>query len=181
METDLKVSPALLRAMKVSLHPPHAIEIDEANQHIMPNPAFPFCFYGSQMKNQPAKQHGSYIEAYQENYCNSFQTTFNEHGLCYTFNNADQGLDDVNNHENPENSRFFGVRKVRGCGKKRGLQLVLDSQRMSSLIPKEHLTKGFRIFVTLPGVVTSKVPFWADPTFRGEHNFFIHGIHVIKV
>jgi hypothetical protein len=80
-----------------------------------------------------------------------------------------------------KNSRFFGVRKVTGCGKDHGFQLVIDSQRMASLLPKEHLTKGFKVFVTLPGVVTSKVPFLADPTFKGEHNIFIHGIHVIKV
>ena len=33
-------------------------------------------------------------QEYQESYCNAFQTTFNEHGLCYTYNNADQGFDD---------------------------------------------------------------------------------------
>ena len=37
------------------------------------------------------------------------------------------------------------------------------------------------MFVTIPGVVTAKVPFEVDPTYRGEHNFYIHGIHVIKV
>ena len=68
-----------------------------------------------------------------------------------------------------------------GCGKNRGFQLVLDAQRIQSLLPKNHLTRGFKVFVTIPGVITSKVPFWADPTFRGEHNFYIHGIHVIKV
>ena len=25
------------------------------------------------------------------------------------------------------------------------------------------------------------VPFEADPKYHGEHNFYIHGIHVIKV
>ena len=68
-----------------------------------------------------------------------------------------------------------------GCGKRRGFQLVVDSQRINSLLPKAHMSKGFKVFVTLPGVVTSKVPFEADPTYRGEHNFYIHGIHVIKV
>ena len=80
-----------------------------------------------------------------------------------------------------KHSRFVGVRKVTGCGKQRGFQLVLDNQKLTSLLPKDHTTKGFRVFVTLPGVVTSKVPFYADPTFEGEHNFYIHGIHVIKV
>ena len=59
--------------------------------------------------------------------------------------------------------------------------MVLDSQRLSTLLPKEFLSKGFKVFVTLPGVSTSKVPFLVDPSFQGEHNFFIHGIHVIKV
>ena len=68
-----------------------------------------------------------------------------------------------------------------GCGRNKGLQLVLDSQRLSTLLPTEFLSKGFKVFVTLPGVSTSKVPFLVDPSFQGEHNFFIHGIHVIKV
>ena len=29
-------------------------------------------------------------------------------------------------------------------------------------------------------MVTSKVPFLVDPTFHGEHTFFLHGIHHIK-
>ena len=67
----------------------------------------------------------------------------------------------------------FWQRKVTGCGKNRGFQLVLDAQRIQSLLPKNHLTRGFKVFVTIPGVITSKVPFWADPTFRGEHNFYL--------
>ena len=45
----------------------------------------------------------------------------------------------------------------------------------------DYLNFQLQVFVTIPGVVTSIVPFLADPTFKGEHNFFIHGIHVIKV
>ena len=45
-----------------------------------------------------------------------------------------------------------------GCGKLRGFQLVIDSQKVNSL-PKSDLMKGFKVFVTIPGVVTSKVPF----------------------
>ena len=52
---------------------------------------------------------------------------------------------------------------------------------MTSILPKKYLAKGFKVFVTIPGVVTSKVSFLADPTFQGEHNFFIHGIHAVKV
>ena len=73
------------------------------------------------------------------------------------------------------------IRKVTGCGKHSGFQLVIDSQRMKSLLPTKRFEKGFKVFVTLPGVVTSKVPFEADPTYHGEHNFYIHGIHAIKV
>ena len=81
--------------------------------------------------------------------------------------------------KNPDN--YVNIRNVTGCGRKRGLQLVLDSQTMASILPKKYLAKGFKVFVTIPGVVTSKVSFLADPTFQGEHNFFIHGIHVVKV
>jgi hypothetical protein len=30
-------------------------------------------------------------------------------------------------------------------------------------------------------ILTPRVPFHVDPGFYGEHNFFIHGIHDIKV
>ena len=73
------------------------------------------------------------------------------------------------------------IRKVTGCGRNHGFQLVLDSQQIMTLLPREHLTRGFKVFVTMPGVVTSKVPFHIDPAFYGEHNFFLHGIHVIHV
>ena len=57
-----------------------------------------------------------------------------------------------------------------GCGKLRGFQLVIDSQKLNSL-PKSHLPKGFKVFVTIPGVVTCKVPFegcriFQPPTFQ---------------
>ena len=61
-------------------------------QQINPNPTFPFCFYGSE--NKVEGQEPSYLKAYQESYCNAFQTTFNEHGLCYTINNSEQGFDE---------------------------------------------------------------------------------------
>ena len=69
-----------LDTMKKSLHPPHAIE----NGKIVPGAAFPFCKYGSREGD------GILLREYSERYCNSFQTTFNEHGLCYTFNNVNQ-------------------------------------------------------------------------------------------
>ena len=73
--------------------------------------------------------------------------------------------------------------KVGGCGKDRGLQMILDSQKMFSVMPKEvtKRAKGYRVFITLNGVVTSKLPFFVSPEFEGEHNFYLHGIHVIVV
>ncbi|CAB4065752.1 ASICN [Lepeophtheirus salmonis] len=38
----------------------------------------------------------------------------------------------------------------------------------------------FKIFITEPGAVTSKVPFTIDAQLYGEHSFYIHGIHYIK-
>jgi hypothetical protein len=35
------------------------------------------------------------------------------------------------------------------------------------------------VFITVPGVVTHKVPFIATPDFNGEYNFNIHGLHYI--
>ena len=58
-----------------------------SRKRIIPNAAFPFCFYSSETV-------GTYLDDYKEYYCNAFQPTFNEHGLCYTFNNPDAGLDD---------------------------------------------------------------------------------------
>ena len=68
-------------------------EMINGKQQINPNPTFPFCFYGSE--NKVEGQQPSYLKAYQESYCNAFQTTFNEHGLCYTINNSEQGFDEI--------------------------------------------------------------------------------------
>ena len=68
-------------------------EMINGKQQINPNPTFPFCFYGSE--NKVEGQEPSYLKAYQESYCNAFQTTFNEHGLCYTINNSEQGFDEI--------------------------------------------------------------------------------------
>ena len=78
------------------------------------------------------------------------------------------------NHINP-------ILKVAGCGKNKGLQIVLDSHRLSSFMPEGKLSKGFKVFLTLPGVTTSKMPFLINPTFKGEHNLILHGIHDVKV
>lgn len=54
---------------------------------------------------------------------------------------------------------------------------------MLSAMPKEVTKKaeGYVVFITLNGVVTSKLPFFVSPDFEGEHNFYLHGIHVIVV
>ena len=73
--------------------------------------------------------------------------------------------------------------KVRGCGKERGFQLILDNQKMLSAMPKEvgKRANGYRVFITLNGVVTSNLPYYVAPDFDGEHNFYLHGIHYIVV
>ena len=51
--------------------------------------AFPVCIYdGSQDGYEIDKEgYGG------KSYCNKFQTTFNEHGMCYTYNNYELSLD----------------------------------------------------------------------------------------
>ena len=73
--------------------------------------------------------------------------------------------------------------QVEGCGKEKGLQLVLDSQRTFSSTTANISAKptGYRIFITLNGVVTSHVPYLVSPGFDGEYNFYLHGIHHIVV
>ena len=79
MNTDWNLNPEVMKVLQMSLHPPHAMQ----NNKLQSSPTFPYCFYGSA------------TETGQEHYCNGFQTTFNEYGMCYTFNNVQQGL-----HEN---------------------------------------------------------------------------------
>ena len=44
-----------------------------------------------------------------------------------------------------------------------------------------YKSKGYRVFITLNGVVTSNLPYYVAPDFDGEHNFYLHGIHYIVV
>ena len=103
----------------MSLHPPHVIEKtknddDKEQEKIIPNSAFPFCFYGSEKKSKDIQS------PYQESYCKDFQTTFNEQGQCYSFNNVNLNV------KTPKN--LVNIRKVTGCGRKSGLQLVIVVQ-----------------------------------------------------
>ena len=61
--------------------------------------------------------------------------------------------------------------------------MILDSQKMLSAISQNATTKakGYRVFITLNGVVTSNLPYYVAPDFDGEHNFYLHGIHYIVV
>ena len=70
--SELKIlSDEFLDIMKMSLHPPHVIEKTNKNgqeeEKIIPNSAFPFCFYGSE------KQSKDIQSPYQESYCKDFQ------------------------------------------------------------------------------------------------------------
>ena len=81
---------------------------------------------------------------------------------------------DEKNHVNP-------MLKVVGFGKDKGLQIVLDSHRLTSSTIGGSKDKGFKVFATLPGVSTSKVQFLINPAFKGEHNMIVHGMHEVKV
>ena len=82
-DADWSLNPEIMQILQLTLHPPHAVH----NKKIVSSPTFPFCFYGSEGRLG------------QEHYCNAFQTTFNEYGLCYTFNNAHQGLQEYFSNE----------------------------------------------------------------------------------
>ena len=131
--------------------------------------------------------------------------------MCYTFNNYRQSMTDFMDAVRPSpppkteeggfwnpfislkpietnnkctagyEENILNTKKVAGCGKNKGFQLIIDTHKMSELNPKDMDVKGYVALVTVPGVVTSKVPFYIDPAFNGEHNFYIHGIHVITV
>ena len=72
---------------------------------------------------------------------------------------------------------------MKGCGKDRGFRLVLDSREMlySTSNDTRPTPKGYRVLVTMNGVVTSNLPYYVASDFDGEHDFYIHGIHNIVV
>lgn len=123
---------------------------------------------------------GESFGPYNEKYCNAFQTTINEEGLCYTFNNFNLGTSGISD----EDDKIFTVQKVPGCGKSKGFRVVVDSQRLAYKSKKlygqsQQEKGGFRVFITVPGVVTHKVPFDIDPSYSGEYDFLLHGLHVV--
>ena len=71
-----------------------------------------------------------------------------------------------------------------GVGKDKGLQLVLDANKISRLLPPaaaKQFSSGYRVFVNRPGIVNNPIAFNVDPKFDGMHNFHLHGIHVVRV
>ena len=50
-----------------------------------------------------------------------------------------------NGSEASKNESPLTIRKVTGCGRNHGFQLVIDSQQLMTLLPKEHLTQGFKV------------------------------------
>ncbi|XP_059093651.1 uncharacterized protein LOC131888743 [Tigriopus californicus] len=164
----LNLTKTLLNVMRFSIHPPHVAEVQEDfSIRQMPQPLFPFCWFRDQLDS------GIKYGPYDEHYCHSFQTTFNDHGLCYTFNNFDLGFDDRATNEAVQ------VRKVQGCGKSKGLRVIIDNHKFATLGSRNTPGSKFQVYVTVPGVVTHKVPFKMDPTYHGEHSIYLHGIHYI--
>ena len=114
--------------------------------------------------------------------------------MCYTFNNYPQKYSAMLKQESVKNVLKFNsddyistrppketIRSVKGCGKRSGFQLIIDTQRLTNLIPKHHKLKGYQIHITLPGVMSSDIPYTIFPGEEREHNFAIHGIHKITV
>ncbi len=58
--------------------------------------------------------------------------------------------------------------------------MIIDRHKMwLQPLLRDSPDKHFVVYVTVPGVVTHKVPFTVDASYDGEHHFFIHGIHFI--
>ena len=131
--------------------------------------------------------------------------------MCYTYNNYPQGmgsyLDQEVNNVNGEGwmggyfqwptwesirsyvtnggdeTKSEAKPKIRkaNVGKYSGLQLIIDNRQIHKLIPRDVRSSGYHVYITTPGVVSSPLSFFVNPEFDGEHNFYIHGIHSIRV
>ncbi len=93
------------------------------------SPAFPYCSYNSDDRSGIA--HPAYNNS---RFCNDFQTTFNEYGLCYTYNNVRLAFE---KGKDPHHDGY-SIRGVAGCGKERGLRMVLDNHRIMRLDSKQR-------------------------------------------
>jgi hypothetical protein len=185
--SGLQFNVKLLRAFIQSHHPPHVFDHFE-NVHDgdslqrVSAPTFPFCWYYRDNLTNAGVEFGPYGERY----CDSFQATFNEYGLCYTYNNedlhtngiqADKGGDITN--VNGNGGHAFEVKKIEGCGKKKGLRLIIDANEMSTRGRHEHGSNGFFLFLTNPGSVSQKVHFHIHPNYVGEYSFHMHSTSLV--
>ncbi len=117
--SGIEFSEKLLRVVKQSHHTPHTFDyFDDVIPHIQRVAAatVPFCWYFTANNTNSGLPFGPYGESY----CDEFQTTFNEYGLCYTYNNFDLKTNGLN----LEGERCGTVRKSEGCGKRKGLRYI---------------------------------------------------------
>jgi hypothetical protein len=184
----LQFNVKLLRAFIQSHHPPHVFDHFENVHHgdslqLVSAPTFPFCWY----YNENVTNSGVEFGPYGDRYCDNFQPTFNEYGLCYTYNNedlhtngiySDKGGDITNLNGNGGNA--FNVRKIEGCGKEKGFRLIIDANEMSTRGRHEHGSNGYFIFITNPGSVTQKVHFHIHPSYVGEYFFYMHSTNLVR-
>ena len=70
--------------------------------------AFPVCIYDGKQDGDEIDKEGYGGTAY----CNKFQTTFNEHGMCYTYNNYELNLDKECKLCMTNSTSFFHIRVI---------------------------------------------------------------------
>ena len=78
--------------MQMSLYPPHHWP-SERKPNLESNIALPFCYYDSVESN--GKSHRNDFDPYGQTLCREFKPSFDEHGLCYSFNSLPQGFADI--------------------------------------------------------------------------------------
>ncbi|XP_071747853.1 uncharacterized protein [Lepeophtheirus salmonis] len=118
-------SDSLLKAMRSSNHPPHVYE----NGKFQPDPSMPLCNYAGELSEKATDA--------RIRFCDAFQNTINEDGLCYSFNNNQLGMETL------KSTGFYELRKVQGCGKIKGLQLAIDVNKLPYSIISNAQPKGF--------------------------------------
>ncbi len=84
-DVDIEFGSDLIQIMRDSVHPPHVISKEGKP---VPQSAFPTCVYDGGAE-------GITVPRYDSPFCNKFQTTFNEIGMCYTYNNYELDLEGV--------------------------------------------------------------------------------------
>jgi hypothetical protein len=72
------------------------------------------------------------------------------------------------------------VRRTEGCGTKKGLRLIIDSQDFfSGSKGHGHKSNGFLIFITRQGAVSQTVHFHIHPEYEGEYFFYMHNLQKV--